>query len=102
MDEVIVIWTNNAIKQRDYIFDYWNKRNKSLTYSTRLNKLIYDRIDLIKINHKIGIETDFNLIRKISIGHYSILYKLKLPKIYIIAFWDNRQDPRDLIKFLQK
>lgn len=29
MDALKLFWTSTAIKQRNHIFDYWNKRNKS-------------------------------------------------------------------------
>lgn len=47
-----------------------------------------------------GKVTHFNETRAISMGHYSILYKINRPKIVITGFWDNRQDPEKLLKFL--
>ena len=41
MDEIKVIWTKIAIQQRDEIFDYWNNRNKTDSYSKKLNLKIY-------------------------------------------------------------
>ena len=45
---MIVVWTNLAINQRNKLFAYWNKRNKSILYSKRLNLLIYEKINLIQ------------------------------------------------------
>jgi hypothetical protein len=35
-------------------------------------------------------------------GHFSIFYKLTNDKLIVTAFWDNRQDPKDLIELLHK
>ena len=40
MAELSVFWTNTALKQRNYTFEYWNDRNKSATYSKKLNSSI--------------------------------------------------------------
>jgi len=41
-----------------------------------------------------GKEIGHKDVRSISMGHYSILYKFNSERIIIVAFWDNRQDPR--------
>ena len=40
--------------------------------------------------------------RIISLGHFSIIYKLQDNLIFIMAFWDNRQDPEILLSNLKK
>jgi hypothetical protein len=40
MDGLKVFWTLTAKRQRDHIFEYWNKKNKSKSYSTKLNLAI--------------------------------------------------------------
>ena len=102
MDGLKVFWTQTAKEQRDYIFDYWNKRNKSTNYSEKLNISIRERISLLKNHPEIGKEVDFKNTKAVSLGHYSILYKIIRPKIIITAFWDNRQDPEKLIKSLKE
>ncbi len=96
-----IFWTATAIKQRDYIFQYWNRRNKSAFYSQKLNRKIKDRINLLKTYPEIGKLTDFNGYRNISLGHYSILYKQKGTRVFIAGIWDNRQDINKLILFLK-
>ena len=48
MDELKIIWTKIAISQRNEVFAYWNKRNKSTDFSKKINLLIYEKIDLLK------------------------------------------------------
>jgi hypothetical protein len=45
---------------------------------------------------------EFDKIREIAMDHYSIYYKLNQNKIGIICFWDNRQDPDNLLEILKK
>ncbi|MBK3520069.1 type II toxin-antitoxin system RelE/ParE family toxin, partial [Carboxylicivirga marina] len=82
MAQLKVYWTLTAIKQRNHIFAYWNKRNKSSTYSQKLRLGIKERINLIKDNPEIGKPTELNFIRGLSLGHYSILYKQQESRIY--------------------
>jgi len=101
MAQLKVFWTETAIRQRNYVFEYWNERNKSTEYSRSLNVKIAERISLLKLHPKSGKKTDFKDIRLVSLAHYSILYKSDTHKITIVCFWDNRQGPNKLLKFLQ-
>lgn len=102
MDGLTIFWTRTAIRQRDYIFDYWNNRNKSNSYSKKLNIAIRKRIVVLRHQPEIGKFTSLKKTRAIVLGHYSILYKIEKNKIFITGFWDNRQDPDKLIHFLKR
>jgi len=102
MAELTIFWTNTALKQRNYTFEYWNERNKSTTYSKKLNSSIKERTNILKTNPELGKKTEFNNTRVISLGHYSILYQKFNSKIIITGFWDNRQDPEKLLIFLNQ
>jgi len=102
MAELSIFWTNTALKQRNYTFEYWNNRNKSTTYSKKLNLSIKERTDILKTNPELGKKTDFNNTRVISLGHYSIFYRKVDLKIIITGFWDNRQNPDKLLNFLNQ
>ena len=102
MAELSIFWTNTALKQRNYTFKYWNDRNKSTTYSKKLNSSIKERTTILKTNSELGKKTEFNDTRVISLGHYSILYRKVNSKIIITGFWDNRQNPDKLLKFLSQ
>lgn len=102
MDGLIILWTQTAIKQRDHIFSYWNNRNKSNSYSKKLNLAVRERVELLKSQPDIGKKTNFGKTRAIIMGHYSILYKIDKPRIIITGFWDNRQDPKKLLRLLTK
>ncbi len=102
MAELSIFWTNTALKQRNYTFEYWNDRNKSTTYSKKLNSSIIERTTILKKNPELGKKTEFNDTRVISLGHYCILYRKVNSKIIITGFWDNRQNPDKLLKFLSQ
>ena len=60
MAELSIFWTSTALKQRNYTFEYWNDRNKSTTYSKKLNLSIKERTDILKTNPELGKKTNFN------------------------------------------
>ena len=96
-----VIWTLSAINQRNQIFEYWNERNKNNDYKKKLLKSIKERTNQLKSYPDIGKKTTYKNHRSISLGHYSIIYKKEIGKIIITAFWDNRQDPQNLLDYLK-
>lgn len=96
-----VIWTRTADLQFVGILEYWVKRNKSNTYSKKLVKLVSERTKQIADNPLIYKATDFTDVRVASLGNFSIYYKVSEENIIITAFWDNRQDPKELLKILE-
>jgi hypothetical protein len=77
------------------------ERNKSNTYSKKLVNLVTERTNQIAETPFIFKPTDFNGVRIASLGNFSIYYKVIEISIIIYAFWDNRQDPKKLLKILQ-
>jgi len=95
-----VFWTETAITQRNHIFEYWNNRNGSKTYSKHLLLTINDSISLIKHFPNLGRKTDFDDHRSLVIDKFSLFYKFDSKRIIITAFWDNHQDPEKLLSLL--
>lgn len=100
MAKIIARWTPTAVRQRNVIFEYWNERNKSYSYSRKLYSIIQERIAIVKQNPEIGKNTQFADTRMVSLGHYSFFYKYTASQIIITAFWDNRQKPSKLLGLL--
>ena len=96
-----VIWTRTADIQFVGILEYWAKRNKSNTYSIKLVKLVAERTKQIAEKPFTYKATNFKDTRVASIRNFSIYYKVSNDKIIISAFWDNRQDPKKLLKILE-
>jgi len=101
MAERNVIWTRTADLQFVGVLEFWVKRNKSNTYSKKLVKLVSERTKQIADNPLIYKATDFTDVRVASLGNFSIYYKVSEENIIITAFWDNRQDPKELLKILE-
>ena len=96
-----VVWTRTADLQLVGILDYWNKRNKSNSYSKKLVNLVSERTRQIAEQPFIYKSTDFKEVRVASMGNFSIYYKATEDQIIVFAFWDNRQDPKYLLIVLQ-
>mgnify|MGYP003575938941 CR=1 FL=1 len=99
---VRIIWTSTAVNQRRKILNYWNKRNKSKTYSRKLVSEITQRIKFLINNPEVYVKTSFQDIRATTLGHYNIFYKITAKELIVVAFWDNRQNPKTLSKMLKK
>lgn len=54
MAQLTIYWTETAIRQRNYIFEYWIERNQSTTYAKKLNDKIKERANLLKHNPDLG------------------------------------------------
>jgi toxin YoeB len=63
--------------------------------------LVSERTNQIAETPFIYKSTDFKDVRVASLGNYSIYYKVSETDLIISAFWDNRQDPKKLLKILQ-
>jgi len=79
------------------MLDFYYKRNDTKTYSKKLNSRIRKSVRLLEKYSDIGICTDVQNIRNLIEGDCSIFYETRNNSIEIIAIWDNRQNPDDLI-----
>ncbi len=96
-----VVWTKTADLQFVGVLEYWSKRNKSNVYPKKLIKLVSESTKRIAENPWIYKAADFKNLRVASLGNFSIYYKIFDDEIVITAFWDNRQDPKSLLKILE-
>jgi plasmid stabilization system protein ParE len=101
MAERSVVWTETAIKRRE-ILRYWTFRTKSTSYAEKLMSLIKDRVNFIAEHYEAGKSTTYYDTREAAMGNFSIYYKITESQIFIMAFWDNRQNPKKLLQLLNK
>jgi plasmid stabilization system protein ParE len=92
-----IIWSHKARIKLTEILDYYYERNKSKTYSIRLQKEIQKSIRLLVKQPSLGIKTDDQSIRALIIGDYIIFYESAKDQIIIHSLWDCRQNPEDII-----
>ena len=91
-----VIWSLRAQKERKEILEYWRLRNKSNTYSKKLNQLFKESVKLITDFPQIGKPTDDVNTRIKIVRDYLIIYEETETQIQILTIWDSRQDPDKL------
>jgi addiction module RelE/StbE family toxin len=96
-----VIWSLRAQNDRKEILDYWRQRNKSSTYSKKLNELFKESIKIILDFPQIGKVTDDTKARIKVVRDYLIIYEETETQILILTIWDSRQDPEKLEKILR-
>ncbi len=91
-----VIWSANAKHDLKEILAYWVYRNKSKTYSKKLNSLINKAIDEIVLYPKAGKLTIVKDVRAKIVGDYIIFFEERNNKICLLRIWDTRQNPERL------
>lgn len=91
-----LIWTVEARNSRKNIFEYWNNRNKSKLYSTKLNTLFIESLKIALNYPDFGKPTTYPDIKLIVVSHFEIIYKVTESEIVVLDIWDTRQNP---IKF---
>lgn len=96
-----VVWTRTADIQFVGILQFWVEKNKSNSYSKKLMGLVSDRTKQIAKNPSLYKLADFKDTRVASFGHFSNYYRVFDDSIIVTAFWDNRQDPKRLLKILK-
>ena len=87
-----IIWTISAQTERREILEYWVKRNKSMIFSKKLNKLIITNLREIGKNPLIGRKTDIADVRVKIIRDYLIFYEITPKSIFVLSIWDGRRD----------
>lgn len=87
-------WSARALKEWVEILEYWTKRNKSNTYSLKLDHLFKSTFVIISQSPEIGRPTDLPLIRIKVIRDYLIYYRIGPEHIDILAVWDSRRNPQ--------
>lgn len=91
-----VIWSPDALNDKIDIYSYWNNRNKSKSYSRKLDRLFRDTIKSILKTPSLGRKTNVENVKRIIARDYFIIYEEKELTLDILRIWDTRQDPNRL------
>ena len=97
-----VIWSRKAQDDRKKILTYWIERNKSNTYSIKLDSLFRKVIHLIHEYPQIGKPTDDKKARIKIVKDYLIIYEETDTSLVILSIWDSRQNPEKLHRKINK
>lgn len=92
-----IVWSAKAKKERVKILNYWIKRNKSNTYSIKLNDIFTKSVAVIAVFPKIGKFTKDKKSRIKIVKEYLIIYEETEKSIRILTVWDSRQDPEKIV-----
>jgi addiction module RelE/StbE family toxin len=97
MAKLKIVWSNRAKKRLYEILDFYIIRNKSKTYSNKLQRLINKEVRLLIKQPDLGLKTTEDTTRGLIIGDYIVYYEVSEDKIIIHTIWDSRQNPDNKI-----
>lgn len=87
-----IVWTQKANLERKDILEYWINKNKSKTYSIKLNKLFVESLKILSEHPNIGRQTSDNNTRVRIVRDYLIFYEVTKTEIIIQSIWDGRRE----------
>jgi len=91
-----IIWTEQAIYERNEILTYWASKIGNKKHSTKLALEFKETVKYIATYNYLGRQTELVDVRVAVSGHYLIFYNLAPEAVYIISIFDNRRNPQDL------
>lgn len=97
MAQFKIEWSQKAKLDLKNILDFYISRNKSYTYSKKLNSEIHQKINYLLENPLLGINSDFESVKILIIGNYQIVYEIMEHLIVIVMVWDSRRNPDDFL-----
>lgn len=97
---VQIKWTKEAKFQFNEILDYWDFRNGSSIYSTKLLVLVDQTIKILLKYPEIGRPTENVRIRMKIIKDYFLYYSFDNETLTILGVSDMRRDPNYLKSLL--
>lgn len=91
-----IIWTEKAKKELIEILKYWNNRNKSKSFSIKLNNLIEEQLNLIAEFPKIARATDIPNVNVKVVHKYLLYYEIVEEVLYVLTFRHGSENPKTL------
>ena len=91
-----IIWSKRAQQDRYSIFYFWNNRNKSTSYSKKINKLFIAAMEFVAIHPLTGKPTDRKEIRIKFVNHFALIYETAENELHVLSIFDTRQNPDKL------
>lgn len=90
-----IIYSENALKDRIEILDYWFKRIGTKTYSKKLDKAFRDVIKLLAEYPELGRQLPEKEEHFFVKEAYQIFYHFDDKTIEVLHIWDSRRNPED-------
>jgi len=89
-----IVWDNKAKEDLKIIYKF-NKKTVSLEFALKIRKQIYQKVgEIIFLKQWQEDELLGSPYRRIIIGNYKVVYKIKNKSLlYILMVFDTRKDP---------
>ena len=87
-------WSVRSDQDRLDIEGYWTNRNKSNTYSLKLDRLFRESVSKASKSPELGISTKFPAVKYKIVQDYRVYYRIDSVSIEIITIWDSRRNPK--------
>lgn len=88
-----LMWSKRARKELIEILIFWNKHNKSTTYSDKLRKQIRRTLQAVCENNFIGRPTTEPDIRVTVCDNFLLFYQIHPNEIVVVRIFDGRRNP---------
>ena len=89
--EIAILWSSDAAKSLESIFDYYF--DLSPQSAERIRKDILQKVGTLRFVKQYQIDEINPDYRRITIRHYKVVYKVEMQKVFILNIFDTRQDP---------
>lgn len=90
-----IIWSVNAHRERMEILRYWEGRNGSLLYSTKLDGLFRKALQVISAHPLVGRPTTEADVRVKGVGDYLLFYSYSDQAIHVLSVWHSKRSPAE-------
>ena len=87
-------WTSRALYDKFDILEYWINRNKSTTFSEKLDQLFDRALNQLTYFPEHGKKTGYENVRIKIVRSYLIYYLIEDHFITVIRIWDGKRDPK--------
>lgn len=91
-----IVWTIKAKNELIDILEYWIYRNKSNTFSIKLNTLIAQQLGLVAKFPDIGRTTDIPNVSIKVINNYLLYYEVVDEVLYVLSIRHTSRNPKTL------
>ncbi|TXF79430.1 type II toxin-antitoxin system RelE/ParE family toxin [Chryseobacterium sp.] len=91
-----IIWTFKAKQELIEILQYWIDRNKSNSFSIKLNSLIEKDLNLILESPRIGRITDVPEVYVKVVHKYLLYYQISDNTLYVLTIRHRSKNPKTL------
>ncbi len=91
-----IVWTSKARNEFVEILQYWINRNKSNSFSLKLNALLEEQLNLIAEFPQIGRKTDIPNVNIKVIQQYLLYYEIVDESLYVLTIRHGSKNPKTL------